>query len=110
MLSNSGYSHQMLLYLYEIVYVSSRITHSTHYFCSELAVEKLSYQCFRQVVLARCSRYITDTCIDPMELLASLKVCFSLPRKIIFKIEGQMAYQFCIQPPDAPVLVGNSVC
>ncbi|TVU09292.1 hypothetical protein EJB05_42755, partial [Eragrostis curvula] len=49
-----------------------------------------------KVVLARCSRYITDTCIDPVELLASLKV------------EGQNAYQFCIQPPDAPAFVGNS--
>ncbi|CAM0951097.1 unnamed protein product [Alopecurus aequalis] len=49
-----------------------------------------------KVVLARCSRYITDTCIDPLELLACLKV------------EGQNAYQFCIQPPDAPSFVGNS--
>ncbi|KAM0895722.1 hypothetical protein ACQ4PT_023657 [Festuca glaucescens] len=50
-----------------------------------------------KVVLARCSRYITDTCIDPLELLACLKV------------EGQNAYQFCIQPPDAPAFVGNSM-
>ncbi|EAZ44454.1 hypothetical protein OsJ_29067 [Oryza sativa Japonica Group] len=50
-----------------------------------------------KVVLARCSRYITDTCIDPVELLACLKV------------EGQNAYQFCIQPPDAPAFVGNSM-
>ncbi|CAD6225196.1 unnamed protein product [Miscanthus lutarioriparius] len=49
-----------------------------------------------KVVLARCSRYITDTCIDPVELLACLKV------------EGQNAYQFCIQPPHAPAFVGNS--
>nr|CAB3456891.1 unnamed protein product [Digitaria exilis] len=49
-----------------------------------------------KVVLARCSRYITDTCIDPVELLACLKV------------EGQNAYQFCIQPADAPAFVGNS--
>ncbi|KAL6599306.1 hypothetical protein ACP70R_045800 [Stipagrostis hirtigluma subsp. patula] len=49
-----------------------------------------------KVVLARCSRYITDSCIDPVELLACLK------------IEGQNAYQFCIQPPDAPAFVGNS--
>lgn len=49
-----------------------------------------------KVVLARCSRYITDTCIDPVELLACLKV------------EGQNAYQFCIQPPGAPAFVGNS--
>ncbi|WVZ64717.1 hypothetical protein U9M48_014196 [Paspalum notatum var. saurae] len=50
-----------------------------------------------KVVLARCSRYITDTCIDPVELLACLKA------------EGQNAYQFCIQPPDAPAFVGNSM-
>uniref|UniRef100_A0A0E0M0C4 Chorismate-utilising enzyme C-terminal domain-containing protein n=1 Tax=Oryza punctata TaxID=4537 RepID=A0A0E0M0C4_ORYPU len=50
-----------------------------------------------KVVLARCSRYITDTCLDPVELLACLKV------------EGQNAYQFCIQPPDAPAFVGNSM-
>ncbi|KAL6846319.1 hypothetical protein ACP4OV_023767 [Aristida adscensionis] len=49
-----------------------------------------------KVVLARCSRYITDNCIDPVELLACLKV------------EGQNAYQFCIQPPGAPAFVGNS--
>ncbi|KAL5213677.1 hypothetical protein ABZP36_002829 [Zizania latifolia] len=49
-----------------------------------------------KIVLARCSTYITDTCIDPVELLACLKV------------EGQIAYQFCIQPPDGPAFVGNS--
>ncbi|XP_078170032.1 isochorismate synthase 2 [Carex rostrata] len=49
-----------------------------------------------KVVLARCSRYLTDICIDPIELLACLRV------------EGQNAYQFCIQPPNAPAFVGNS--
>ncbi|KAJ4749179.1 Isochorismate synthase [Rhynchospora pubera] len=49
-----------------------------------------------KVVLARCSRYLTDTCIDPVDLLSCLRV------------EGQNAYQFCIQPPDAPAFVGNS--
>ncbi|KAG8049607.1 hypothetical protein GUJ93_ZPchr0009g1582 [Zizania palustris] len=49
-----------------------------------------------KIVLARCSRYITDTCIDPVELLACLRV------------EGQNAYQFCIQPPDGFAFVGNS--
>ncbi|KAF3341769.1 isochorismate synthase 1 [Carex littledalei] len=49
-----------------------------------------------KVVLARCSRYLTDICIDPIELLACLRV------------EGQYAYQFCIQPPNAPAFVGNS--
>ncbi|WVZ64715.1 hypothetical protein U9M48_014195 [Paspalum notatum var. saurae] len=61
-----------------------------------LSEKKESYQSLVQVVLARCSRYITDSCIDPVELLACLKA------------EGQNAYQFCIQPPDAPAFVGNS--
>jgi hypothetical protein len=26
------------------------------------------------------------------------------------QVEGQNAYQFCIQPPGAPAFVGNSVC
>ncbi|XP_073107065.1 isochorismate synthase 2, chloroplastic isoform X2 [Elaeis guineensis] len=49
-----------------------------------------------KVVLARCSRYATDTSIDPVSLLACLKV------------EGQNAYQFFIQPPDAPAFIGNT--
>ncbi|KAJ3683359.1 hypothetical protein LUZ60_013586 [Juncus effusus] len=49
-----------------------------------------------KVVLARCSRYLTDICINPVSLLSHLKV------------EGQNAYQFCIQPPDAPAFIGNS--
>ncbi|KAG1346301.1 putative Isochorismate synthase 2, chloroplastic [Cocos nucifera] len=50
-----------------------------------------------KVVLARCSRYATDTSIDPVSLLACLKV------------EGQNAYQFFIQPPDAPAFIGNTI-
>lgn len=49
-----------------------------------------------KVVLARCSGYVTDTCIDPVSLLACLKV------------EGQNSYQFYIQPPDAPAFIGNT--
>ncbi|XP_072977954.1 isochorismate synthase 2, chloroplastic-like [Typha angustifolia] len=49
-----------------------------------------------KVVLARCSRYITDGIIDPVALLDRLKV------------EGQNAYQFCLQPPDAPAFIGNT--
>ncbi|XP_020087620.1 isochorismate synthase 2, chloroplastic-like isoform X2 [Ananas comosus] len=49
-----------------------------------------------KVVLARCNRYITDIGIDPIALLACLKG------------EGQNAYQFCIQPPDAPAFIGNT--
>ncbi|PKA57313.1 Isochorismate synthase 2, chloroplastic [Apostasia shenzhenica] len=50
-----------------------------------------------KVVLARCSRYVTDTVMNPIELLASLQV------------EGQDAFQFCIQPPDAPAFIGNTI-
>ncbi|KAJ0971303.1 hypothetical protein J5N97_019262 [Dioscorea zingiberensis] len=49
-----------------------------------------------KVVLARCSTYVTDTCIDPVTLLACLQV------------EGRNAYQFYIQPPDAPAFIGNT--
>ncbi|XP_038975111.1 isochorismate synthase 2, chloroplastic [Phoenix dactylifera] len=50
-----------------------------------------------KVVLARCSRYVTDTSIDPVSLLACLQ-----------QVEGQNAYQFFIQPPDAPAFIGNT--
>lgn len=43
----------------------------------------LTYYFFPQVVLARCSRYITDTCIDPVELLACLKVYCPLPHAVV---------------------------
>lgn len=49
-----------------------------------------------KVVLARCSRYVTGTAIDPLALLASLQV------------EGQNAYQFYIQPPNGPAFIGNT--
>ncbi|XP_039118562.1 isochorismate synthase 2, chloroplastic isoform X2 [Dioscorea cayenensis subsp. rotundata] len=49
-----------------------------------------------KVVLARCSTYVTDTCIDPVTLLSCLQV------------EGENAYQFYIQPPDAPAFIGNT--
>ncbi|XP_020685021.1 isochorismate synthase, chloroplastic isoform X1 [Dendrobium catenatum] len=49
-----------------------------------------------KVVLARCSRYVTDSVIDPLVLLASLQ------------IEGENAYQFYIQPPNAPAFIGNT--
>ncbi|XP_020592576.1 isochorismate synthase 2, chloroplastic-like isoform X2 [Phalaenopsis equestris] len=49
-----------------------------------------------KVVLARCSRYVTDTVIDPVALLASLR------------IDGQHSYQFCIQPPNSPAFIGNT--
>ncbi|WOK91321.1 isochorismate synthase, chloroplastic isoform X1 [Canna indica] len=50
-----------------------------------------------KVVLARCSKYVTDTTTDPLALLANLK-----------KVESENAYQFYIQPPDAPAFIGNT--
>ena len=50
-----------------------------------------------QVVLARNSRVITDTDIDPIAWLAQLQS------------EGHDAYQFCLQPPGAPAFIGNTV-
>ncbi|KAH9775760.1 isochorismate synthase 2 [Citrus sinensis] len=53
-----------------------------------------------KVVLARSSRVITATDIDPIAWLACLK-----------QVEGENAYQFCLQPPDAPAFIGNTaVC
>ncbi|XP_010539954.1 PREDICTED: isochorismate synthase 2, chloroplastic-like [Tarenaya hassleriana] len=49
-----------------------------------------------KVVLARCSRIITDIDIDPIAWLARLQ------------LEGQDAYQFCLQPPGAPAFIGNT--
>ncbi|KAL0697908.1 hypothetical protein Bca4012_054030 [Brassica carinata] len=49
-----------------------------------------------KVVLARSSRIITDTGIDPIAWLARLQR------------EGQDAYQFCLQPPGAPAFIGNT--
>lgn len=49
-----------------------------------------------KVVLARSSSVVTDTDIDPIALLACLQV------------EGQNAFQFCIQPPGAPAFIGNT--
>ncbi|PIA62532.1 hypothetical protein AQUCO_00200502v1 [Aquilegia coerulea] len=49
-----------------------------------------------KVVLARSSRVITATELDPVEWLAYLQ------------IEGQNAYQFYIQPPGGPAFIGNT--
>ncbi|KAF6154720.1 hypothetical protein GIB67_035685 [Kingdonia uniflora] len=49
-----------------------------------------------KVVLARSSRVITTTDVDPIAWLAYLEV------------EGRNAYQFCIQPPNAPAFIGNT--
>ncbi|XVF50172.1 hypothetical protein PTKIN_Ptkin04bG0074300 [Pterospermum kingtungense] len=50
----------------------------------------------RKVVLARSSRVLTATNIDPITWLASLQV------------EGENAYQFCLQPPNGPAFIGNT--
>ncbi|KAK4844291.1 hypothetical protein QYF36_018564 [Acer negundo] len=50
-----------------------------------------------KVVLARSSRVVTTTDIDPITWLACLK-----------HVEGENAYQFCLQPPDAPAFIGNT--
>ncbi|KAL6281249.1 hypothetical protein ACE6H2_018130 [Prunus campanulata] len=49
-----------------------------------------------KVVLARSSTVITATDIDPIAWLACLQV------------EGESAYQFCLQPPNAPAFIGNT--
>ncbi|KAL3845984.1 hypothetical protein ACJIZ3_003387 [Penstemon smallii] len=49
-----------------------------------------------KVVLARSSRALTTVAIDPLEWLTSLQV------------EGDNAYQFCLQPPDSPAFIGNT--
>ncbi|XP_021285532.1 isochorismate synthase 2, chloroplastic-like [Herrania umbratica] len=49
-----------------------------------------------KVVLARSSRVLTATDIDPITWLACLQV------------EGENAYQFCLQPPNAPAFIGNT--
>ncbi|KMZ70155.1 putative Isochorismate synthase [Zostera marina] len=54
-----------------------------------------SYECVK-VVLARRSRMVTNTDMDPLIVLARLSV------------ESQNAYQFCIQPSDAFAFIGNT--
>ncbi|XP_034673553.1 isochorismate synthase 2, chloroplastic isoform X6 [Vitis riparia] len=49
-----------------------------------------------KVVLARSSRVVTTSHIDPIAWLACLQA------------EGQNAYQFFLQPPDAPAFIGNT--
>ncbi|KAM7275608.1 hypothetical protein ACFE04_017474 [Oxalis oulophora] len=49
-----------------------------------------------KVVLARNSRVVTATDIDPIAWLACLQA------------EGENAYQFCLQPANAPAFIGNT--
>ncbi|CAN6717829.1 unnamed protein product [Malus baccata var. baccata] len=55
-----------------------------------------------QVVLASSSRVITATNIDPIAWLACLQGIFHL------QVEGENAYQFCLQPPNAPAFIGST--
>nr|VDD64458.1 unnamed protein product [Brassica oleracea] len=59
-------------------------------------IKQKSSSLSKVVVLARNSRIITDTDIDPIAWLAQLQV------------EGHDAYQFCLQPPGAPAFIGNT--
>ncbi|MCH90452.1 isochorismate synthase, partial [Trifolium medium] len=49
-----------------------------------------------KVVLARSTRVVSTAIIDPLTWLACLKV------------EGDNAYQFFLQPPNAPAFIGNT--
>ncbi|XP_009598228.1 isochorismate synthase, chloroplastic isoform X3 [Nicotiana tomentosiformis] len=49
-----------------------------------------------KVVLARSTRVVTAADIDPLTWLACLKV------------EGENAYQFCLQPPQSAAFIGNT--
>nr|XP_012575199.1 isochorismate synthase, chloroplastic-like isoform X2 [Cicer arietinum] len=49
-----------------------------------------------KVVLARSTRVVPTANIDPLTLLACVKV------------EGENAYQFFLQPPNAPAFIGNT--
>ncbi|XP_059645209.1 isochorismate synthase, chloroplastic isoform X2 [Cornus florida] len=49
-----------------------------------------------KVVLARSSRVVTTPDIDPLTWLACLQA------------EGENAYQFCLQPSNAPAFIGNT--
>ncbi|KAJ0255808.1 Isochorismate synthase 1 [Hirschfeldia incana] len=73
-------------------------TKGAYYPAVEKALEiiKQKSSSLSKVVLARNSRIITDTDIDPIAWLAQLQS------------EGRDAYQFCLQPPGAPAFIGNT--
>ncbi|KAG2313312.1 hypothetical protein Bca52824_024869 [Brassica carinata] len=74
-------------------------TKGAYYPAVEKALEMIkqkSSSLSKVVVLARNSRVITDTDIDPIAWLAQLQS------------EGHDAYQFCLQPPGAPAFIGNT--
>ncbi|KAL0878045.1 hypothetical protein Bca101_027751 [Brassica carinata] len=73
-------------------------TKGAYYPAVEKALEMIKQKSssLSKVVLARNSRVITDTDIDPIAWLAQLQS------------EGHDAYQFCLQPPGAPAFIGNT--
>ncbi|KAG2254231.1 hypothetical protein Bca52824_084367 [Brassica carinata] len=73
-------------------------TKGAYYPAVEKALEMIKQKSssLNKVVLARNSRIITDTDIDPIAWLAQLQS------------EGHDAYQFCLQPPGAPAFIGNT--
>lgn len=85
-----------------------------------------AYLFLKQVVLARSTRVVTAADIDPLTWLACLKVFIthliflntSLAyfllllikyRGLSLQVEGENAYQFCLQPPHSPAFIGNTV-
>ncbi|MBA0756166.1 hypothetical protein Gogos_021615, partial [Gossypium gossypioides] len=83
----------------EPILSKTHVPNKTHW---DLAVKKAlqeintSSSQLVKVVLARSSRILTATNIDPIAWLACLQV------------EGEDAYQFCLQPPNGPAFVGNT--
>ncbi|KAK8300081.1 hypothetical protein V6Z12_D05G363300 [Gossypium hirsutum] len=83
----------------ESILSKTHVPNKTHW---DLAVKKALQEIntssseLVKVVLARSSRILTATNIDPIAWLASLQV------------EGEDAYQFCLQPPNGPAFVGNT--
>ncbi|KAK6249930.1 hypothetical protein SCA6_003935 [Theobroma cacao] len=83
----------------ELILSNNHVPNKTHW---DLAVKRALQTINRssspliKVVLARSSRVLTATDIDPITWLACLQV------------EGENAYQFCLQPPNAPAFIGNT--
>ncbi|OMP08998.1 Isochorismate synthase [Corchorus olitorius] len=83
----------------EFILSNNHIPNKMHW---DLAVERAlqiinrSSSPLIKVVLARSSRVLTATNINPITWLACLQV------------EGENAYQFCLQPPDGPAFIGNT--
>ncbi|XP_022768273.1 isochorismate synthase 2, chloroplastic isoform X2 [Durio zibethinus] len=83
----------------EFILSNNHIPNKTHW---DLAVKRAleiintSNSPLIKVVLARSSKVLTATNIDPISWLACLQV------------EGENGYQFCLQPPNGPAFIGNT--